>query len=686
MVGIKQNRSLQDEKLVEAIFQSHHYPESWSSSGPVYGATSTNLIVDARPTANAVANTAKGAGTENMDNYKDAKKVYSGIDHIHTMRESLAKVVEVLRETDNLAASASGSLPGEAQQLILVDRQALRRSGWLKHMSHILEGTALIVRNIHINSSHVLIHCSDGWDRTSQLSALAQLCLDPYYRTIRGFQILIEKDWVSFGHKFLDRCGHLSSDKFFTSLPETGGTGSGADAAQAFLASVQNRFASQSHLKETSPCFHQFLECVRQLQRQHPSRFEFNERFLRKLLYHLYSCQFGTFLYNCERERRAGEDGFVPSERTASIWDFFNSTSEMELNRNDLYDPSLDDPSSREPSTDMGVLYPNTKDIRFWHELYGRTEEEMNGKLVVSQTKEGLVSQVDSLEDDSVTSIIAPVAVLLPPSPKTPNLLNPSAMPPSSNAGNASEILTAGLRGLWTSLPDIPQRITGDNNPTPSPSLRPSGPPPRPSSPGSISSSPGRPRISNSADIFSNSGVRSVWGKLSSNATAAFSAVQDAYDGVAKDLKVIPRPSSSGDNDDIQGKTSELQPRERLERSASRGTSHAFPIGSSYNPWDSMKPQKAIPTLPSENPWSTSGSRQASSSRDLFEEPLPLDPTVAHPPRRVESEGLSGLRISEQGHRNDVPHPTVVSGGSLVFEQENKSPSTNTDPLGVGFL
>lgn len=678
MVGIKQNRSLQDEKLVEAILQSHHYPESRPSSGPVYGATSTNLIVDARPTANAVANTAKGAGTENMDNYKDAKKVYSGIDHIHTMRESLARVVEVLREADNLAASASGSLPGEAQQLVVVDRQALRRSGWLKHMSNILEGTALIVRNIHINSSHVLIHCSDGWDRTSQLSALAQLCLDPHYRTIRGFQVLVEKDWVSFGHKFMDRCGHLSSDKFFTSLPEAGGTSSSADAAQAFLASVQNRFASQSHLKETSPCFHQFLECVRQLQRQYPSRFEFNERFLRQLLYHLYSCQFGTFLYNCERERRVGEDGFVPSERATSIWDFFNSTSELELNKNDLYDPSLDDPSSREPAADMGVLYPNAKDIRFWHELYGRTEEEMNGRLVIFQTKEDpeFVSQVDSLEDDSVNSITAPV---LPPSPaKTPN---PSAVPPSANTGNTSEILTTGLRGLWTSLPEIPPRI-GDSNPTPSPSLRPSVPV-RPSSPAGFSSSPSRTRTANSADIFSNAGVRSVWGKLSSNATAAFSAVQDAYDGVAKDLKVLPRPP--GDNDEIQGKTSELQPRERFERPASRGTSQTFSIGSSYNPWDSMKPQKAI--LPSDNPWSTTGSRQVSTSRDLLgEEPLPLDPTVAHPSRRLEPESLTGLRISEQNHRVGVSYPTVVSGNSLVLEQEDKPPSTDTDPLGVGFL
>jgi myotubularin-related protein 6/7/8 len=353
-----------------------------------------------------MVNASNGGGTENMDNYKDAKKAYLGVANIHVMRDSLNRVVEALRDADAITEPADG-----ASTTGLVDREALRKSNWLRHISAILEGTLLIVRNVHISSSHVLIHCSDGWDRTSQMSALAQLCLDPYYRTIRGFQVLIEKDWLSFGHKFLDRCGHLSSERVF----QYGSGDESSQQAQAFLTSVQNRLTGPAHLKEISPVFHQFLESVRQIQRQFPERFEFNERFLERIHFHLYSCQFGTFLFNCERERRISLDGasrWSGMEKTHSAWEWFNMAENKEKWVNPSYDPALDDPKKG----DMGVLMPNPKDVRFWNELYGRTDEEMNGKVVTGQAIGADVVTVEDLAGDEVlTATVDTIALEVPP-------------------------------------------------------------------------------------------------------------------------------------------------------------------------------------------------------------------------------------------------------------------------------
>jgi myotubularin-related protein 6/7/8 len=157
----------------------------------VYGAQQRNLIVDARPTVNAYAMQAVGLGSEKMDYYPGAEKAYLGIDNIHVMRKSLDTIIEALKDSDITPLAPNRSL--------------LAKSNWIKHISNILDGVGLIARTVGIMHSHVLIHCSDGWDRTSQLSALSQILLDPYYRTLEGFIVLVEKDWLSFGHMFRER-------------------------------------------------------------------------------------------------------------------------------------------------------------------------------------------------------------------------------------------------------------------------------------------------------------------------------------------------------------------------------------------------------------------------------------------------------------------------------------------------
>ncbi|RMD42060.1 hypothetical protein DV735_g3066, partial [Chaetothyriales sp. CBS 134920] len=422
MVGVRGNRSIQDETLLAAIFsttrddlaETTEGQRLANAEGAVYGAQQRNMIVDARPTVNAYVMQAAGLGTENMDNYKFATKAYLGIDNIHVMRDSLQKVIDALKDSDLSPIGPS--------------REALHKSHWLKHIANMLDGVGLIARQVALQHSHVLIHCSDGWDRTSQLSALSQICLDPYYRTMHGFIVLVEKDWLSFGHMFQHRSGFLSSDKWFQIENEriagrseqTDDPKAPTDAISGAQRKIENAllsakgfFTKQNNdwpesitvdsdneesecstpgsrprlvpvagasggkedktvtkVKETAPIFHQFLDATYQLMYQHPTRFEFSERFLRRLLYHLHSCQYGTFLLDNECQRKQAR---LP-ETTRSVWDYFLSRKHEFLNPN--YDPVVDDKVRGKER----LILPRTDEVRWWHELFGRTDEEMNGK------------------------------------------------------------------------------------------------------------------------------------------------------------------------------------------------------------------------------------------------------------------------------------------------------------------
>jgi hypothetical protein len=315
LVGLGQNRSHYDELLLEAINQagasplgddlinltstpytsllsksSSPSPHAAASSSSKINPISTNhlgdvkrplVIVDARPKINAQANQAAGKGYEMGKGYENCRVLFMGIANIHVMRKSIDSLEELCCKW-----------PADDPYW----QKNLESTGWLTHVSRVLLASVRIVHCLAIEEYSVLVHCSDGWDRTAQLTSLPMLMMDPFYRTYHGFMILIEKEWFSFGHKFSDRLGW--SD---------GGW----------------------HDDERSPVFHQFLDCVFQCLHQNPNIFEFNEHLLLFLATHTLTGWFGNIFTNCESERYSSPDLMTS---TLSLWTYLHANRKEFLN------------------------------------------------------------------------------------------------------------------------------------------------------------------------------------------------------------------------------------------------------------------------------------------------------------------------------------------------------------------
>ncbi|XP_068840352.1 myotubularin-related protein 6 isoform X6 [Capricornis sumatraensis] len=286
---------------------------------------------------NAMANRAAGKGYENEDNYSNIRFQFVGIENIHVMRSSLQKLLEV-NGTKGLSVNDFYS--------------GLESSGWLRHIKAVMDAAIFLAKAIEAESASVLVHCSDGWDRTSQVCSLGSVLLDPYYRTIRGFMVLIEKDWISFGHKFSERCGHLDGDP-----------------------------------KEVSPVFTQFLECVWHLTEQFPQAFEFNEAFLLQIHEHIHSCQFGNFIGNCQKER----EELKLKEKTYSLWPFLLDDQKKYLN-----------PLYGSQSQKSAVLEPNTVsfNFKFWRNMYHQFDRTLHPRQSVFNIIMNMNEQNKQLEKD----------------------------------------------------------------------------------------------------------------------------------------------------------------------------------------------------------------------------------------------------------------------------------------------
>ena len=155
-------------------------------------------------------------------------------------------------------------------------------SEWLPFLEQLMQISGAVVDVLDMQGASVMVCLEDGWDISAQICSIAMLCQDPFYRTIEGFRVLVEKEWLAFGHRFMTRNN------------------------------LQNR---NDH--GFTPLFLQFLDVVHQIHSQFPMAFEFNQYYLKFLAYHHVSCRFRTFLLDNEYQMK--EFGFLVREKNSSM-------------------------------------------------------------------------------------------------------------------------------------------------------------------------------------------------------------------------------------------------------------------------------------------------------------------------------------------------------------------------------
>lgn len=212
--GLTNKRSAQDEFLVRSMAAQ---------------STSKSLVIaDARHPTSVLANAVQGRGTESADHYHADRVVFLNLPNMHHIREWLP-----FRHHDRPCdCDDDGGKTGNA---------------WWRGVERVKEAARQIADWIGEGRA-VLVHCSDGWDRTPQLTTLAifHLLFDTHQQplTIDVIDRFIGTEWISFGHRFATRHSH------FRPLQIIGDTATAAAAAAP----------SDT---ESAPIFTQFLDCLR---------------------------------------------------------------------------------------------------------------------------------------------------------------------------------------------------------------------------------------------------------------------------------------------------------------------------------------------------------------------------------------------------------------------------------------
>ncbi|XP_058851226.1 myotubularin-related protein 10-like [Acipenser ruthenus] len=191
---------------------------------------------------------------------------------------------------------------------------SMESTHWLEYVRSFLKHSAELVYMLDGKHVSVILQEEEDRDLNCVISSLVQVMLDPHFRSIAGFQSLVQKEWVMAGYRFLDRCNHLKKSD-----------------------------------KVESPLFLLFLDCVWQLLDQYPAAFEFTETYLTVLSDSLWIPVFSTFLFNCPQQQAEHSREFARSKNIhlgdekvlqfPSVWDWSQqfTAKDQALFNNPLY-------------------------------------------------------------------------------------------------------------------------------------------------------------------------------------------------------------------------------------------------------------------------------------------------------------------------------------------------------------
>lgn len=220
--------------------------------------------------------------------------------HLLQLTDRLPSILDVHKAYEKLRRLCAPESP----QLFSVEDSKflilLEKSNWLFYVSLCLRYSCEAAEKLREGSSCVL-QDTNGRDLCCVVSSLTQMILDPFYRTIDGFQSLIQKEWVALEHPFQRRLGHIRQP------------------------------VDSNGPQEESPVFLLFLDSVWQLLQQFPDEFEFSQTYLTTLWDSCFMPIFDTFQFDCNADRLKAikENELIPRP----VWDW----SEQFLEKDKLF-------------------------------------------------------------------------------------------------------------------------------------------------------------------------------------------------------------------------------------------------------------------------------------------------------------------------------------------------------------